>query len=108
MALKDGPIRTTVAMVVAGVVVVGSPLYLYDSALFARIVEWVALAIGLIGIWLFLEWFGEIVFSARFFSRMSSGARIVIGVPVLIGIVAVGWALLWGLAISIKWVTNAI
>jgi hypothetical protein len=95
-------------MAVAGVVVVGSPLYVYDSALFTRIAGWVAFAIGLVGIWLFLEWFGEFVFGARFFSRMSSGARIVIAVPVLVGVAAVGWALLWGLAIAIKWVTNAI
>ena len=56
---------------------------------------WVALVTLGIPTWFFLEWLGEQVLGSAFFSRRSPAVRILLAVPAVIALVAVGSVLVW-------------
>ena len=64
--------------------VVGVLLWLYYPTIPRSVLGWVLLFVIGIPTWLLLEWLGEHFLEARFFSRLGSGARIALAVPILI------------------------
>lgn len=73
-----------VAALLALVFVLGVLLWMYYPVIPKSVLGWVSLFVIGIPSWFFLEWLGDRVLGARFFTRMSSAARIALGVPVLI------------------------
>lgn len=71
-------------MLLALAFALGVLLWIYYPVIPRTILGWFLLFVIGIPSWFFLEWLGDRVLSARFFSRMSSAARIALGVPVLI------------------------
>jgi hypothetical protein len=63
---------------------VGLLLWLYYPVVPRSVLGWVLLFVIGIPSWLFLEWLGDRVFSARVFSRIGRAARIALAVPVMI------------------------
>jgi hypothetical protein len=70
-------------------------LYLYYPASPHSVLGWIALfAIG-IPTWAGLECLGDVVLQHGFFKRLSSPARIALGVPVVLALVTLSWGLIW-------------
>jgi hypothetical protein len=84
-----------IALFVCGSVFLLGLLALQFWVLPTKFVGWVALLTLGLPTWLLLEWLGEKVSSSQFFRKMSSPARIAIGVPVF-GALCVVAALLAG------------
>jgi hypothetical protein len=64
-------------------------LYFYAPAVPHSVTGWMALvALGL-PVWFLVEWLGERTLGSSFFSRRSSTARILLGVPVAIALMVV-------------------
>jgi membrane protease YdiL (CAAX protease family) len=85
----------------AALIVIGLLLALYFPAIPKNWAGWVVL-IGLgLPVWFGIEWFGEKVIQALKFRQMSSGMRILLGVPVMA-------ALCVGAAYVIRYVQIAI
>ena len=84
-------------LVAAGVLafVLGALLYLYFPAVPRSVLGWVALVVLGLPVWVFLEWLGEAVLGSRFFTRRSSGLRILLGVPAVIAVAAIAMVLIW-------------
>jgi hypothetical protein len=59
-------------------------IFIYYPAVPTSILGWATLIFVGIPFWLFLEWLGGAVFEMRFFSRLSSAARIGLAIPVMI------------------------
>ena len=74
-----------------GVAVVCVLLYVYYPAAPHSILGWAALVGPGIPVWMALEWLGEQVGESQFFKRRSSGIRILLGVPVVLALIALGW-----------------
>lgn len=64
-------------------------LYLYYPVVPRSILGWIALFVFGLPTWIALEWLAGRLFGAKVFSRLSSGSRIAIGVPLLIAFGAV-------------------
>ena len=72
----------------------GALLYLYYPAKPHSVLGWLVLfAVGL-PTWAFLEWLGDAVLNNQWFGRLSSPARIALGVPAVLVLTAVGSALI--------------
>lgn len=59
-------------------------LWLYYPTIPRSVLGWILLFVIGIPTWLLLEWLGERVLEARFFSRIGRTARIALAVPILI------------------------
>jgi hypothetical protein len=59
-------------------------LWMYYPVVPKTVVGWLLLVIIGIPTWLLLEWMGDRVLGARFFSRLGRAARIALAVPVVI------------------------
>jgi hypothetical protein len=79
-----GPILLAV-LLVAGVL-----LSLYFPTVPDTVLGWVALFVIGLPTWFFLEWLGTVVLGAKVIARLSSPARIAIGVPLVIALAIVG------------------
>ena len=64
--------------------VVGVLLWLYYPTIPRSVLGWVLLFVIGIPTWLLLEWLGQRILEARFFSRMKRATRIALAVPILI------------------------
>ena len=84
MAFRSSRAGAIFAAAAAAALVVGILLWLYHPITPRSILGWTLLFVIGIPTWLLLEWLGERVLSARFFSRMGRTARIALAVPVLI------------------------
>jgi hypothetical protein len=65
-------------------------LYLYYPAVPHSVIGWVLLVVVGIPTWFFLEWLGEVTLGSQLFTKLSSGARIAIAVPVIIVLMLIG------------------
>jgi hypothetical protein len=54
---------------------------------------WFALVALGVPVWLLLEWLGEKVLNARFFGKLPSAARVLLGVPVVLALMALATVL---------------
>lgn len=68
----------------AAALVVAMLLWLYYPTIPRSVLGWVLLLVIGIPTWFLLEWLGERILGARFFSRIGRGARIALAVPILI------------------------
>lgn len=59
-------------------------LWLYYPTIPRSVLGWVLLFVIGIPTWLLLEWLGERIVGAHFFSRIGRAARIALAVPILI------------------------
>jgi|SRR5215831_4477358 len=84
MAFRSSRADVVVAVLLALALTVGLLLWLYYPVVPRSVLGWVLLFVIGIPTWLFLEWLGGRVLSARAFSRMARAARIALAVPVLI------------------------
>lgn len=82
-------------MLVALALVVCLLLWLYYPVVPRSVLGWVLLFVVGIPTWVFLEWLGERVFSARIFSRLGRGARIALAVPVMILLLIVAGCIIY-------------
>ena len=94
MAALPRRLRSVAVGVLAIAFFGGALLYLYYPAEPHSALGWLALfAVGL-PTWAFLEWLGNVVLNNRWFNRLSSAARIALGVPAVLVLTCVGGALI--------------
>jgi cytochrome b561 len=84
--------KRTVIGVVASLALLGL-LALYFWVLPTSVSGWLVLAAAGIPAWFFLEWLGVKVLNDRFFTKLPSAARVLLGVPVVLVVVAFAAAL---------------
>ncbi|MCM2329446.1 MAG: hypothetical protein NDI88_16315 [Lysobacter sp.] len=104
--------RTVIANVVSivsiGVIVgVTGFLLVYDPGYIARVYGWMFLAVVALIFWAAYENLGQRVLDSQFFSRMSSSGRVLFGVPVVLGLLALGYGGLWVAGVAIKWLSGS-
>ena len=90
MAFNDHRWRTLGAALGLAVLAVCMLLYLYYPAVPHSVLGWVTLIVIGLPTWFFLEWLGEVTLGSPFFTKLSSGTRIAIAVPVMIVLMLVG------------------
>src|SRR6185295_192403 len=89
MAFRSSRAEVVVAALLALVFVLGVLLWMYYPVIPKTVLGWVSLFVIGIPSWFFLEWLGDRVLGSRFFTRLSSAARIALGIPVLILLIVV-------------------
>jgi hypothetical protein len=107
VAFKSSTAVIIAALFAAWVLALGVLLLVPGPSPLRQVYAWVAFAVAMLLVWAVLEWLGVFVFGARIFSRMSSVARIVLGVPLVVSMVALGYGLLWAVANAIAWLGSA-
>ena len=91
-----------VSILVGGtVVVLCALLYAFAPAVPHSVLGWAALAGLGIPAWLFLEWLGGAVLGSGFLTRLASGMRVLLGVPVLLVLAAIGWLCVWLVQVAV-------
>jgi len=84
MAFRSPPSDAIFATLLAAALVVAMLLWLYYPTIPRSVLGWVLLFVIGIPTWLLLEWLGERIVGAHFFSRIGRAARIALAVPILI------------------------
>jgi hypothetical protein len=84
MAFRSPRADAVFATLLAAALLVAMLLWLYHPTIPRSVLGWVLLFVIGIPTWLLLEWLGERIVGAQFFSRMGRAARIALAVPVLI------------------------
>jgi len=89
MVQEVDPVRSVradaiVTALLAVPVVAGMLLWLYYPTVPRSAFGWLLLFVIGIPTWFLLEWLGERIFGARFFSRLGSASRIALAVPLLV------------------------
>src|SRR5262245_58440541 len=77
-------VESVVAAILAIILVTGFLVWLFSPSVPHRSPGWTLLFVIGIPTWLLIEWSGARLLDMQFFSRLSSGARIALAVPVLI------------------------
>ena len=88
-------LRHVAILVGATALAVCALLYAFAPAVPHSVLGWAALAGLGIPAWLFLEWLGGAVLGSGFLTRRSSGMRILLGVPAVLVLAAIGWLCVW-------------
>jgi hypothetical protein len=84
-----------IAVLLAVFIAAGALLYLYYPATPHSILGWLALfGLGL-PTWGLLECLGDLTLQNGLFRRLSSSARIALGVPTLLALITVSIAIIW-------------
>lgn len=84
-----------IALLLAAVIVAGVVLYLHYPTMPHSLLGWLALfALGL-PTWALLECLGDVTLQSGFFRRLSSGARIALGVPTVLALITLSFAIIW-------------
>jgi hypothetical protein len=84
MSFRSPRAEAVLAALLAASLVITMLLWLYYPIVPRSVLGWVLLfSIG-IPTWFLLEWLGERILGARFFSRIGRAARISLAVPILI------------------------
>ena len=84
MAFRSSRAEVVVTVLLAVALAAGLLLWLYYPVVPRSVLAWVLLFVIGIPSWLFLEWLGDRVLSARVFSRIGRAARIALAVPVMV------------------------
>jgi hypothetical protein len=100
-------IANVVSIVSVGVIVGVTGFFLvYDPGYIARVYGWMLLVVVALILWAAYENLGQRVLGAQFFSRMSSTGRVLFGVPVVLGLLAFGYGILWIVGAAMKWLSG--
>jgi hypothetical protein len=84
MAFRSSRAGAVLATLLATTLVAAMLLWLYYPTIPRSIPGWVLLFLIGIPSWFLLEWLGERIIGAHFFSRLGRTARIALAVPILI------------------------
>ena len=84
MAFRSPRADAVFAILLAAVLFVAILLWMYHPTLPSSVLGWVLLFVIGIPTWFLLEWLGQRILEARFFSRMERATRIAVAVPILI------------------------
>ena len=84
MAFRSSRSEVVIAALLVSALAVGMLIWLYYPVVPQNVLGWVMLFVVGVPSWLFLEWLGNLVFSARIFTRIGRAARIALAVPVMI------------------------
>lgn len=84
MTFRSPRSDTVLAALLVAALVTAMLLWLYYPTIPRSVLGWILLFVIGIPTWLLLEWLGERVLEARFFSRIGRTARIALAVPILI------------------------
>jgi hypothetical protein len=72
-----------------------------------QIIGWFVFACAVVAIWYGLEKLGLLSLGAQVFSRMAPWMRIIVGIPIVLSLVALGGGALWLAGNVIAWLTGA-
>ncbi len=89
MAFRSPRADAVFATLLAAALVVATLLCMYYPTIPRSVLGWVLLFVIGIPTWLLLEWLGERILEAQFFSRIGRTARIALAVPILIVLMSV-------------------
>ena len=84
MAFRSPRVDAVFATLLAVAVAIAMLLWLYYPTIPRSVLGWVLLVVVGIPCWFLLEWLGERILGAGFFSRIGRAARIALAVPMLI------------------------
>src|SRR5450432_3494675 len=107
MAFKSVRPRNVAVIVGVCALIASLLLYVHPSQAVVRALGWIAFVVASVLIWYGLERTGIFVLGANVFARMSSGVRIIVGIPLVLALAALGSGALWLAANAIAWLTSA-
>jgi hypothetical protein len=84
MAFRSPKSDPIIAAFLAAALGLGTLLWMYYPTIPRSVLGWLLLIVIGIPTWILLEWLGERVLAAHFFSRVGRATRIALAVPLLI------------------------